>query len=82
MVEDRLETGMDYEGLLPDPSSIEQRGTVTLLLDEWEEYGIEWERANNDKRAGFDRVARYLTTDKNGHCQLKFFDVRNMGFFF
>ena len=79
MVEDRLETGIDYE-FIADPSINRTERDGYSIADEWEEYGIEWERANNDKRAGFDRVARYLTTDKNGHCQLKFFDVRNMGF--
>jgi len=48
------------------------------IADEWSDYGIYWEPAKNDKRAGYDRVGRYLSPDDDGYCKLAFFDIAQM----
>lgn len=52
----------EVKAWIADPSIFhEQR--ETMLSDEYEEYGIEWEPANNDINGGINRVASYLEID-------------------
>jgi PBSX family phage terminase large subunit len=51
---------------LADPSIFHVRGgmsTDVTIAGQYEEYGLYFERADNDKKAGIDRVAKYLAID-------------------
>jgi phage terminase large subunit len=76
-VERRLKSGINYT-FLADPSIVRTERDGNSVADEWYEYGIEWEKAKNDKRAGFERVSTYLKPDINGKCKLLFFNTLNM----
>ena len=76
-VERRLKQGINYT-FLADPSIVRTERDGNSVADEWYEYGIEWEKAKNDKRAGFERVSAYLKLDENNKSKLLFFKTLNM----
>ena len=76
-VERRLKRGVNYT-FLADPSIVRTERDGNSVADEWYEYGIEWEKAKNDKRAGFERVSAYLRLDSNERSKLLFFKTLNM----
>jgi hypothetical protein len=76
-VERRLKSGINYT-FLADPSIVRTERDGNSVADEWYDYGIEWEKAKNDKRAGFERVSSYLKVDENMRSKLLFFNKLNM----
>ena len=70
----KLREGITYT-FLADPSIGRTERDGNTISGEWEDYGIYWEKARNDKRAGYDRVARYLTPDEKGVPKMTFFDI-------
>ena len=68
-----------------DPSIDNEQREVTIR-DEFEEEGIYWDLANNDVSGGINRVAQYLTPNKdltsrqypNGKPKLFLFDIPEM----
>jgi hypothetical protein len=76
-VERRLKRGVNYT-FLADPSIVRTERDGNSVADEWYDYGIEWEKAKNDKRAGFERVSSYLKVDENMRSKLLFFNKLNM----
>ena len=77
MVKDRMYKGARYT-CLADPSIMRTERDGMTIADEWSDYGIYWEPAKNDKRAGYDRVGRYLSPNDDGYCKLEFFDIAQM----
>ena len=63
---------------LADPSIFHVRGGMSSdvsIAGQYEEYGIFFEKADNDKQAGIDRVAKYLKVDEGlGKPKLFVFD--------
>ena len=76
-VHEKLKNSVDYT-FLADPSIQRTERDGNTIAGEWDDYGIEWEPAKNDKRAGYDRVARYLTPYEDDYVNLVFFDVPQM----
>lgn len=76
-VHGKLRAGVNHT-FLADPSILRTERDGTTIAGEWEDYGIYWEPAKNDKRAGYDRVGRYLSPDENSYCRLVFFNVPQM----
>jgi len=77
LIDERLEGDCSYE-FISDPSILRTERDGNSVADEWLDFGYDWNKANNDKKSGFDRVARYLSEDKNGYIKLKFFDIPQM----
>jgi|TARA_R100000093_G_scaffold64269_1_gene35230 PBSX family phage terminase large subunit len=77
MVKDRLRKDVRYT-FLADPSIMRTERDGMTIADEWGDYGIYWEPAKNDKRAGYDRVGRYLSPADDGYARLVFFNVPQM----
>jgi len=69
-----------------DPSIVKTERDGSNVADEWEDYSIFWDMAKNDKRAGFERVGKYLHLDSTkkgphgvmGRAKLYFFDIPAM----
>lgn len=79
LIRDRVKREpVDKRFWLADPSIMRTERDGITIADEWENHGIYWGLANNDKRVGIDRVARYLTPDESNNCKLYFFDVPGM----
>ena len=76
-VHEKLKNSVDYT-FLADPSIQRTERDGNTIAGEWDDYGIEWEPAKNDKRAGYDRVARYLTPYEDDYVNLVFFDLPQM----
>ena len=70
---------------LADPSIYHVRGGMghdLTIAGQYEEYGIFWDKADNDKKAGIDRVARYLKIDKElGKPRIFVFDKPDLEMF-
>jgi len=52
---------------LADPSIFHVRGGMSSdvsIAGQYEDYGLFWEKADNDKQAGVDRVAKYLKVEE------------------
>lgn len=65
----KFEIGRFDGGIVGDPSMFgktrEKYGDVWAVSDEYEEQGIDLDRANNDITAGINRVGEYLRVDPN-----------------
>ena len=73
MVNDRINSNIYYT-FLADPSIMRTERDGNTIAGEWEEYGIFWLMAKNDKRAGIDRMSGKLEPDRNDHVDMVFFD--------
>ncbi len=69
ILEEKTKDSVSYE-YLADPSIRRSERDGMSVADEWEEYDITWDNARNDKRAGFERVSKFL-----------YFDRRDDGYF-
>lgn len=77
LLEEKSNPRIGYE-YLADPSIRRSESDGYSVASEWEDYDIFWDNARNDKRAGFERVSKYLHFRQSVKPRLYFFDVSSL----